>query len=153
MISLDGQPVVRDGSNGLAVRINVTSDRYLETMGIPVLVGRTFQPADDTQAPRVAIVSRALRARVWPGQDPIGRTFDGGGAPVTVIGVVPDAVYASAIERDPPPFFFVPLAQNYESGVTLVIRTTGDPMAALPAVRQALREIDRQLVLARPRTA
>jgi putative ABC transport system permease protein len=151
-ISLDGRPVARDGSNGLTVRINVTSDRYLETMGIPVLAGRAFQPSDDMRAPRAAIVSRALATRLWPGQDPLGRTLDAGPAALRVVGVVPDAVYASAIERDPPPFFYVPLAQNYESGLTLVVRTAGDPLALLPSVRQALRDIDSQLVLARPRT-
>ena len=39
-----------------------------------------------------------------------------------MVGLVPDTVYRSALERNPPPFFYVPLAQNYESGVTLHVR-------------------------------
>lgn len=46
----------------------------------------------------------------------------------------------------------LPLAQNYESGMTLVIRSAGDPLTLLPMVRQAVRQIDGQLVVARPRT-
>jgi predicted permease len=150
-ISTDGQPLARDGSNGLTVRINVVTEAYLETIGIPILLGRSFQPGDDQRAPRVAIVSKGLAQRLWPGQDPIGRSLSITPA-ATVIGVVPDAVYASAVERDPPPFFLIPLRQNYESGMTLLVRTAGDPLALLPAVRQAVREIDSQLVVARPRT-
>jgi predicted permease len=151
-ISTDGQPIAPDGGNALPVRINVASDRYLDTLGIPVLAGRGFTAADSPRAPRVAIVSRGLAERLWPGQDPIGRSLDAGSAPLTVVGVIGDAVYASAVERNPPPFFLVPLSQNYESGIALFVKTGGDPVALVPAVRQAVREVDPQLVLARPRT-
>ncbi len=143
-ISVDGRPVAADGSNGLTVRINVVSDRYLDALGIPIALGRGFSPSDAGTAPRVVIVSRQFADRLWPGQDPLGRTF-GSAAPLTVIGVVPDAAYASAIERNPPPVFYLPLAQNYESGVTLYVRTASDPMSVLPAVRQIVREIDSRL--------
>jgi len=151
-ISIDGRPLAADGSNGLLVRVNVTSDRYLDTLGIPIVAGRNFTASDTQGASRVAIVSRALAARLWPGQDPVGRHLDAGSGGSTVVGVIGDAVYASAIERDPPPFYLVPLAQNYESGMTLFVRTSGDPIALLPSVRQAVRQIDPQLVVARPRT-
>jgi ABC-type antimicrobial peptide transport system permease subunit len=100
----------------------------------------------------VAIVSRGLAGRLWPGQDPIGRSLNAGPESLTVVGVIGEAVYASAVERDPPPFFLVPLSQNYESGMTLFVKTGGDPTALVPAVRQAVKEVDPQLVVARPRT-
>ena len=59
----------------IPVRGNVVSERYLETMGIPILRGRGFQKSDDGAASRVAIVSRSLADRLWPGVDPIGQTF------------------------------------------------------------------------------
>ena len=63
---------------------------------------------------------------------PLGKSF--GNQPTIVIGVVPDTVYRSAIERDAPPFFYLPLAQNYESGVALHVRAAqGDPLALLSA--------------------
>jgi putative ABC transport system permease protein len=93
-----------------------------------------------------------LNCGLWPGLDPIGRLLGAGITAPTVVGVIPDAVYISVIERDSPPFYLLPLSQNYESGVTLHVRSSGDPMALIPAVRQIVREIDPQLVLARPRT-
>jgi predicted permease len=151
-LSTDGRPVAPDGSNGLTVRINVTTDRYLETLGIPLLAGRGFTAADSPRAPRVAIVSRSLAERLWPGQDPIGRPLNAGSAPLIVVGLIGDAVYASAVERNPPPFFLVPLSQNYESGMALFVKTAGDPLAQVPALRQAVKEVDPLLVVARPRT-
>jgi len=150
-VSTDGQPVRPDGSNGLTTRINVVSDGYLEAMGIPVLLGRSFQASDTATSPRVVIVSQALARALWPTLDPIGRTLGTGAAP-TVIGVIPDAVYTSVLERNPHPFYLLPLSQNYESGATLHVRGSGDPLALVPAVRQIVRDIDPQLVLARPRT-
>ena len=148
-VSLDGHPVLPDGSNAIDVRVNVVSDSYLRTMGIPVMQGRDFTPADGPTAPRVAIISRSLAVRVWPNEDPIGKSF--GSGPITVVGVVPDTVYRTVIERDPPPFFYLPLAQNYESGVTLHVRAErGDPLMLLPSVRAAVRAVDPAIVVARP---
>ena len=148
-VSVDGRPLARDGSNHLDVRVNVISDGYLEALGIPLLLGRNFTRADDAAAPRAAIVSRALAARLWPNADPIGKSIGTNAA--TVIGVVPDTVYRDALEREPPPFFYLPLAQNYESGVTLHVRATqGDPLALLPAVRAAVRDVDPRIAVGRP---
>jgi ABC-type antimicrobial peptide transport system permease subunit len=97
-------------------------------------------------------VSRSLAGRLWPQSDPIGKPLVLGSTSLQVVGMVPDAVYASALERDPPPFFYLPLSQNYESGVTLHLRTATDPLTVIPAVRQAVRELDPQVIVARPRT-
>ena len=150
-ISTDGKPLAQDGSNATDVRANVVSHRYLEAMGIPIVRGRNFSGSDRAGTPRVAIVSRRLADRLWPNAEPVGQKLHGGSEPIEVVGVVPDAVYRSAVETDPLPFFYLLLAQNYESGVTLHIRTAGDPLLVLPAVRQAVRDVDPQLVVARPR--
>ena len=150
-VSTDGRPVADDLRNALVVRVNVISDRYLDAMGIGVLAGRGFLPADNASTPRVTIISERLASSVFRDADPLGRTVFYGRTPLTVIGVVPDTIYRSAIEQNPPPFLYVPLLQNYESGVTLHVRASGDPAALTPAVRRALQEVDPQLVLGRPR--
>jgi predicted permease len=150
-VSTDGRPVADDGANGLDVRANVISDRYLDAMGIRVRSGRGFTSADTVGAPPVVIVSQALATRLFPGVDPIGRTVMMGSDPLQVIGVVPDTVYRSTIEKNPPPFLYVPLLQNYESGITLHVRVVGGPRAMIAPVRRELSEIDPQLVLGRPR--
>ena len=150
-VSVDGRPVAPDGSNGLDVRVNVISDGYLDALGIPLLRGRHFTAADGPTSVRVAIVSRSLAARLWPNDDPIGKQLMTGNTPATVVGLVPDTVYRNALEREPPPFFYLPLAQNYESGVTLHVRAAhGDPLALLPFLRAAVRHVDPAIAIARP---
>jgi predicted permease len=147
-ISIDGRPVARDYSNAIRVNVNVISDGYLDALGIPMLRGRHFTAADAASAARVAIVSRSLASRLWPNQDPIGKSF--GDTPAVIVGVVPDTVYRNALEREPPPVFYLPLAQNYESGVALHVRAAqGDPLALLQSVRAAVRAVDPTIVVSR----
>ena len=94
---------------------------------------------------------RHLPPKLFPGADAVGRTVMAGNDPLQVVGIAPDTVYRSAIEQNAPSFLYVPLAQNYESGVTLHIRTAGDPAAQIPPLRRVLQEVDPQLVLGRPR--
>jgi predicted permease len=149
-VSVDGQPLRPDRSNVILVRANVVSERYLNALGIPVVRGRGFRASDVQTSPRVAIVSRSLADRLWPNADPIGQSMLSMSR-LDVVGVVPDTVYLSATERDPRPFFYLPLAQNYESAVTLHVRTAGDPMAILPVLRRVVRDVDPRLAVTRPR--
>src|SRR6185503_20132431 len=66
---------------------------HFATLGVPILRGRAFTAADGPGAPEVAIVSADVAARLWPGQDPIGKRLRSGGAASrepwrTVVGVV-----------------------------------------------------------------
>jgi predicted permease len=130
---------------------NTVSDRYLETMNIPIIRGRSFGSSDRVGTPRVTIVSQSLVAKLWANEDPIGKTLWSEGNRVQmVVGVVPDTVYTSTLERDAPPTFYLPLSQNYESGVALHVRAVGDPTSLIPAIREAVRQVDSQLVVERP---
>jgi putative ABC transport system permease protein len=149
-VSVDGRPLQQDRSNVIPARANVVSDRYLEAMGIPLLMGRHFQPTDLPASQRVVIVSRSLANRLWPNVDPIGKTLVSA-SPLVVVGVVPDTVYRRTTDRQVLPVFYLPLSQNYEAAVTLHVRTTGDPLAILPAVRKIVTDIDPRIALVRPR--
>jgi putative ABC transport system permease protein len=149
-VSVDGRPVQQDRSNVIPVRANVVSDRYLEAMGIPLLKGRNFQAADLPASPRVVIVSRSLANRLWPNDDPIGKTLLSS-SPLVVAGVVPDTVYRRTTDRQVLPVLYLPLSQNYEAAVTLHVRTTGDPLTMLPTVRKIVSDIDPRIALVRPR--
>jgi putative ABC transport system permease protein len=117
-ISTDGRPVGRNAGNALTVRANVISPGYLEAMGIPIQQGRNFTSCDSESAPRVAIVSRKLADKLWPGVDPLAKSLNTAGGALQVVAVVPDAIYLRSTERNAPSFFYLPLSQNYESGVT-----------------------------------
>jgi len=149
-VSVDGRPVQTDRSNAIPVRVNVVSDRYLDAMGIPLLMGRNFQKTDLPTAPRVVIVSRSLANRLWPNENAIGKTLLSS-APLVVVGVVPDTVYRRTTDRQVLPVYYVPLSQNYEAYVTLHVRTDGDPMTLLPSVRRIVSDVDPRVALARPR--
>jgi putative ABC transport system permease protein len=149
-VSTDGRPI-RDSSNALGVRANVVSQGYFETMNIPILRGRVFNASDGPRTPRVTIVTKSLADRLWPNEDPIGKTLrDGNNQLQVIVGVVPDTVYTSTLERERPPTYYLLLAQNYESGVALHVRTASNPMSLVPAIREAVRQVDSQLAVERP---
>ncbi|HVG85099.1 MAG TPA: FtsX-like permease family protein, partial [Vicinamibacterales bacterium] len=115
---------------------------YFRAMSIPLKRGRVFADADSATGPRVAIVSESTAARLWPGQDPIGRRFltstfvRGAGTKAwrTVVGVVSDVRYRglSEVQLD----MYDPAAQTPLAATDLVIRTASDP-TALAGVIQA----------------
>ena len=149
-VSTDGRPLEKDNSNALGVRANVVSHRYFETMQIPILRGRAFDASDRPGTARVAVVTESLVDRAWPNEDPIGKTFWDERNQFQVVGVVPDTVYTSTLERERPPTYYLLLAQNFESGVALHVRAADNPMALVPAIREAARQVDSQLALERP---
>ena len=152
-VSTDGLPLREDGSNAMDVRGNTFTEGYFETLGIPIVRGRNFLSSDAAGAPPVTIISERLVARLFPGADPIGRMIRFGNTTEhQVVGVVPDTVYRNGIEQNAPPTAYVPLAQSYESGMTLHIRTRGNPNELVAPLRRAIQEIDPQLVLNRPGT-
>jgi putative ABC transport system permease protein len=149
-VSTDGRPLANDNSNALGVRANVVSHRYFETMQIPILRGRGFDASDKAGTARVTVVTRSLAERVWPNEDPIGKTFWDERNRFQVVGVVADTVYTSTTERDRPPTYYLLLPQNFESAVALHVRAAGNPLGLVPAIREAVRQVDSQLALERP---
>jgi len=123
---------------------------YFQAMGLPIVKGRGFQPADRDGAPLVMVVNQTLAQRLWPNQDPIGRRVNGssGKEPKTVIGVVADVRFegpAGPVD----PEFYQPLAQLEDVAwewtrrtLFVVARTDGDPAALGPGVRRAIAAVD-----------
>ena len=121
---------------------------YFETMRIPLVAGRSFTEGDGPTAPRVVIVNETLAYRLWPDSQVLGRHLGDGSE---VIGVVRDGKYRTLAER-PRPFLYTSLGQDRRGTQTLVARTEGDPRPLLPAIRQAIRELDPRVPVSNPRT-
>jgi putative ABC transport system permease protein len=125
----------------------VVSADYLATMRIRLLEGRTFTAAEERDSVnRVALVSKALATRLWPGESAIGKRIKMGGPERpyrTVIGVVGD-VRHTGLDATQLMAFYVPERQWFFSDEQeiLVVRTKGDPAAAAGAVRRAIQAID-----------
>jgi predicted lysophospholipase L1 biosynthesis ABC-type transport system permease subunit len=109
------------------------SPEYHAVLGIPVRRGRVFTAADRAGAPPVTILNEAATAAYFPGDDPIGRTFNG----ATIIGVVGD-VRQNGVEGDAIPEMYFPIAQGEAAGAELLVRTSGDPYDSLRAIRGAV---------------
>jgi putative ABC transport system permease protein len=110
-------------------------------MGSPVLRGRVVTSADPPAAEPVAVVSRSLADRHWPGVDPMGSwlevRFSGRPRRVQVVGVV-DEVRHDALDRPAREEIFLPLDQVAFGSMTYVIRSAGDPARLAEPARQAI---------------
>jgi predicted permease len=119
------------------------SDGYFGTMQQPLLRGRDFTSADDSDALHVAIVNQAMARRFWPGEDSLGRVvrLAGESAERQIVGVVADAKFASfGNEREP--FLYFPARQRSGSALTLHVRTSIPAPEVFAIVRRLVREID-----------
>ena len=129
-----------DALNGV-----VASD-YFKTMGMTLLAGREFTDRDTEGAPRTVIINDALVRRYWPGQNALGKHISVAGRQLEVVGVVKDTT-AYIFQKSSSPFFYLPLLQNPSPGVTLHVRSKGDPMAMLPAVRNEVDALGQSVIL------
>ena len=138
-------------------RVRISPD-YFKTMGIPLKRGRTFTAADDEKAPGVVIIDERLAAHFWKGQDPIGHRMwkpdsaaelTKGPGPksrfYTIVGVVGDVRVTGLTEKEPAGMYYFPFPQDSPGGMTLVVKTAGDPMLLTNAIRGQLRSIDPEL--------
>ncbi len=123
------------------------SAEYLKLMRIPLLRGRTFTETDGADTTHlVALVSTALAEQMWPGQDAIGKRIRLGGPKGldrTVIGVVGN-IRHRGLDATVMRQFYVPERQwgFAENSENLLVRTSGDPVALIAAVRRAVTAID-----------
>ena len=142
----------RDGED-MEFHFSVVGPRYFETMEMPLARGRGFADTDRNGAPLVVVVNEAFAKRFWGNADPIGKRIstDGDGGPWReIVGVARDGKYVS-ISESPRPFVFYPQLQ-VPDGVTLHVRTSGDPKRILAAVRREVATVAPTWMMERPRT-
>jgi predicted permease len=134
------------------VAITVSTD-YFRTMGIPLIAGRTFNGRDREGSLPVAIINQALAARHWPGGKAIGHRFRFSGEDTwrQVIGVVKNADY-STLGEAPQPCVYFPLPQNFSGGMTLYVRSRGNPAGLLPAIQREVRSLETNIDISDART-
>ncbi len=122
------------------------SPGYLQTLGVPLLRGRDIGSTDSGESPLVLLINDATARRYFPGEDPIGKQVVLWGKPREVIGVVGD-VRSLSPNEPAAPSAFPPLTQTPFGDVTLVVRTTRDPLLLLPALRAAIWRVQPDLAL------
>jgi hypothetical protein len=115
------------------VVVNMVSPGFFKIAGVSGLRGRDFNEGDEAGREPVEIVNTQMAAKYWNG-DAIGRQFRIGDQDVTVVGAVQDQSRLSYREEIQPRVY-LPIAQRSGGDVFLILRTHGNPMAALPQVR------------------
>ena len=136
---------------------NVVGPGYFATMGIPLLMGRSFGAHDTKNSTKVAVVNETLAKRYFPGQSPIGQHFHIGGPEAgaenerEIIGVVKDAKYFNLREAANAAAYY-PHAQRIQYLGDFEVRFSGDLAAAITAVRSAVAKVDPNLPISDART-
>jgi putative ABC transport system permease protein len=143
-----GRPIPNDDDQPRVLRHYVAPDHF-KTLGIPLKAGRTFTDQDDVNHPRVIIISELAAKRFWPNENPIGqRVWFGGGSSFNspersgeIIGVVGSVAY-ERLDREPfRPDFYTPYMQFTYASRMVFVRTEGDPLLAVNAVRAAVKTV------------
>jgi putative ABC transport system permease protein len=148
-VIIEGQPLASESaSRNPILNWEAATPAYFRAMDIRLRQGRLFDERDTAKSPPVVIIGQSLAARLWPGQNPIGRRVLAYGAPEdgkkpgwqTVVGVVEDARYR---EVETPRFdLYVPYRQAPNQVQHFMVRLSGDPLAVVPALRSAVAALD-----------
>jgi putative ABC transport system permease protein len=135
---------------------------YFEALGLRLLAGRYFKQSENDGSAEVVVVDRALAARAWPGEEPVGRylqavisPFDGTGPRqswVKVVGVVEDVRSEDPRTTSRETIYFPYRLQGAFFNVTLAVRTEKDPAALVPSIRAQVSSLDPNMPVAAVRT-
>jgi putative ABC transport system permease protein len=114
---------------------------YLKTLRFPLLRGRYLNDHDTDASPRVAVINQTAAAKFWPGQDPIGQHVTINKVDREIVGIVGD-IHHLGPEMPVRQEIYMPAEQDQWANGDLAIRTTGDPMTVLPAVKAAIWSVN-----------
>src|SRR5580698_10091648 len=141
----DGFQMPRDRENFNST-MDTVDEGYFATMGIPILRGRGFLASDTADAARVVIVNEQFAKHFWPGADAVGqhiRLDNSTGTPVQIVGVAETIKNQSTYA--PADFVYMPVAQHPIPRMTLMLRSTGDPLQLVQSVKDVVRTLDPNL--------
>ena len=144
-ITLEGyQPQPNEDTE---LNTNTIGPSYFSTMGIPIVAGRDFNAQDREGSPLVVIVNEEL-ARRYYGGNAVGKRLQlGSNVPSReIVGVARMAKYRN-LREDPLPFIYVPMGQEYQSDMTLLVRTKGNPEDVIGALNSEMRALNKDVPL------
>lgn len=148
-LSFPGETPV-PGQDAVATLNHVGPD-FFATYAMPLVLGRDFNASDAAPTARTAIVNEALARKYFSGQSAVGRLIRFSGMDWEIVGVVHDVKQLN-LRAAVPPTVSVTYGWNAPARAEFAVRTNGAPMALAAAVRQAVREVDKNVPLNRVRT-
>jgi predicted permease len=130
--------------NDAAIHLNHVTAGYFETLGIPMVLGRSFTAADAGNATRVALLNETAARFYFGGRNPVGVgirfPFGKEKPPYQIVGVVKDARHYN-LRKEVPRLIYLPVFQAIDDllSLTLAVRTAGDPSALAPILTKEAR--------------
>ncbi|HEV2349112.1 MAG TPA: ABC transporter permease [Terriglobia bacterium] len=157
---VSGRPRPATQSDMAWAQMYVTGPGYLKAMGIPLLKGRYFADGDTKDSQGVVVIDDVMAQGLFPGQDPIGKSVaiadlsgnmgNGLNQPLEIVGVVGHVKHWGLDSDDTAkiryeiyfPFVQIPdqLTAGLTQGMTLLVRTSVDPLSMVPAVKQRVTQ-------------
>ncbi|MEE8117292.1 MAG: ADOP family duplicated permease [Gemmatimonadales bacterium] len=142
------ESIPEPGNQAPAAGRNFVGPGYLASIGATLLRGRELERSDYATDPDVAVVNRSFADERWPGENPIGKRLvqwpAEEGAWYRVVGVTAD-IHEVSLAEAPEPMVYLPTVFRpgtthgmFATNFAIVMRTSGDPLAVLSAVRQVI---------------
>lgn len=159
-VEIEGRVVPRDGPSQSANFLPIGPD-YFDTVGLKILTGRRFTPQDDPEHPGVAIVNESFVKHYFPNEQALGQRLKPGppgriwrGQKLTsfeIVGIARD-VKLAGLDAPSEPAYYIPASQAPLQDMTLLVRTTTNPLSIVGAVRQTVLSIDPNLPISNIKT-
>jgi putative ABC transport system permease protein len=146
---IEGRPLPADRTEAPVAWYRQVTEDYFAAIGMRIVRGRGFTERDRADAPPVVVINETMARRYWPNEDPIGKRINERGPDdpwVSIVGIVADSRH-NGIDQAPLVEMYLPFQQRPARVMTLVLRTTGDPLTLVPAVREEVRATDPELPL------
>ena len=146
--TISGRPAV-EASEAPSADLQISSPDYFTVLRIPLVAGRMYSYADNSNAARVVVISRSLAARYWPNGDQLGQQITLGAADskeplMTIVGVVED-VRQNWWNPTSRPTIYEPFFQAPQRSMVFLMRVASNPAGYLSGVRDMVRGIDDQI--------
>jgi putative ABC transport system permease protein len=147
--TINGRPTVK-ASEGPSADLQISSPDYFTVLRIPLVAGRSYTVADNTNA-AVAVISRSMATRYWPKGDELGQQIKLGAAHstepwMTIVGVVED-VRQNWWNPTSRPTIYEPFFQSPQRSMVFLMRVSSNPEGYVSGVRDVVRGIDDQVAL------
>lgn len=149
---VEGHPDPKPGEE-MIVNTRSVSPGYFDTLGIRLIKGREFDDRDKRDAPAAAIINNDLARVYFAGEDAIGKriTFDDGQSWMSIVGVIED-VKQLGLDSSAKPEVYFPYLQVTSPEMSLVIRTSSNPLSLAGAVKNQIQAIDKDLPIENAKT-
>ncbi|HEV8365689.1 MAG TPA: ABC transporter permease [Gemmatimonadaceae bacterium] len=149
LLYIVGQPIPPAYAAPPVLR-HYVSPNHFRTLGISLKRGRVFTDGDVEGSPKVTVISEGAAQQFWPNEDPIGKrvwfagssAFGSPDSSAEIVGIVSDVMYEPLDRQPNRASFYTPYTQFTYASRMVFLRTSGDPLAIVPAARTALQSVD-----------